>query len=230
MKYLLALLAPALVAAEADTGYGYAPQVYCRDTNTSVYAQVCVPAFTTKVTPITLDIKRVVDNDYCYNQIRTVCEETNKVVPRKICTYKYNSVKETLSATTTQVTYETKTETMKVTTCKASGYGSPHYGGGEHQYCHEEYQTQSFKVPLVTEPLEVSVDLAAPQPEQVCVDKEITVTEVVCKDIEEEKCFNVAKFEDDTTTIEQTEIVLGEPNCNDVTLTLPTQACSKKHY
>merc|ERR1712039_844093 len=188
MKYLLALLAPALVAAEADTGYGYAPQVYCRDTNTSVYAQVCVPAFTTKVTPITLDVKRVVDNDYCYNQIRTVCEETNKVVPRKICTY------------------------------KASGYGSPHYGGGEHQYCHEEYQTQSFKVPLVTEPLEVSVD------------KEITVTEVVCKDIEEEKCFNVAKFEDDTTTIEQTEIVLGEPNCNDVTLTLPTQACSKKHY
>merc|ERR1712073_46114 len=129
MKYLLALLAPALVAAEADTGYGYAPQVYCRDTNTSVYAQVCVPAFTTKVTPITLDVKRVVDNDYCYNQI---------------CTDKYNSVKETLSATTTQVTYETKTETMKVTTCKASGYGSPHYGGGEHQYCHEEYQTQSF--------------------------------------------------------------------------------------
>ena len=100
---MLALLAPALVAAEADTGYGYAPQVYCRDTNTSVYAQVCVPAFTTKVTPITLDVKRVVDNDYCYNQIRTVCEETNKVVPRKICTYKYNSVKETLSATTTQV-------------------------------------------------------------------------------------------------------------------------------
>merc|ERR1712142_766084 len=87
-------------------------------------------------------------------------------------------------------------ETMKVTTCKASGYGHQGYGGGEHQYCHEEYQTQSFKVPLVTEPLEVSVDVAAPQPEQVCVDKEITITEVVCKDIKEEKCFNVAKFED----------------------------------
>ena len=100
---MLALLAPALVAAEADTGYGYAPQVYCRDTNTSVYAQVCVPAFTTKVTPVTLDIKKVVDNDYCYEQIRTVCEETTKVQPRKICTYKYNSVKETLGAQTTQV-------------------------------------------------------------------------------------------------------------------------------
>merc|ERR1719228_3208119 len=141
MKYLLALLAPALIAAEADTGFGYAPQVYCRD------------------------IKKVVDNDYCYEQIRTVCEETTKVQPRKICTYKYNSVKETLGAQTTQVTYETKTETMKVTTCKASGYGHQSYGGGEHQYCHEEYQTQSFKVPLVTEPLEVSVEVAAPQPE-----------------------------------------------------------------
>ena len=101
MQFLLLLLAPAV--AMADTGYGYAPQVYCRDTNTSVYAQVCVPAFTSKVTPVTLDIKKVVDNDYCYEQIRTVCEETTKVQPRKICTYKYKSVKETLGAQTTQV-------------------------------------------------------------------------------------------------------------------------------
>jgi len=226
MKLLLFLL-PALAAA--DTGYGYAPQIYCRDTNTSVYAQVCVPAFTSKTTPVTLDVKVVVDNDYCYEQIRTVCEETTKVIPREICTYNYVSKKETLTARTTKVTYETKTETMKVTTCKASGYGD-HYGAGEHQYCHEEYQTQSFQVPLVTEPLTVEVVMASPDPVQNCVTKDITITEVVCKDIKEEKCFNVAKFEDATTTIEQTEIVLGEPNCNDVTLTLPTQACSKKHY
>merc|ERR1712038_1704886 len=229
MKYLLALLAPALIAAEADTGYGYAPEVYCRDTNTSIYAQVCVPAFQPKSTPVNLDVKKVVDSEYCYEQIRTVCEETTRIQPRKICTYNYVSKKETLTATTTKVTYETKTETMKVTTCKASGYGD-HYGGGEHQYCHEEYQTQSFKVPLVTEPLAVEVDVAAPEPVQNCVTKEITITEVVCNDIKEEKCFNLAKFADDTNTIDQTEIVLGEPNCNDVTLTLPTQACSKKGY
>merc|ERR1712168_1092600 len=173
MKLLLFLL-PALVAADADTGYGYHPQIYCRDTNTSVYAQVCVPAFTSKTTPVTLDVRKVVDNDYCYEQIRTVCEETTRILPREICTYNYVSKKEVLGARTTQVTYETKTETMKVTTCKPSGYGHQGYGGGERQYCHEEYQTQSFKVPLVTEPLEVSVDVAAPQPEQVCVDKEIT--------------------------------------------------------
>jgi len=228
MKLFLSLL-PALALATPDTGYGYAPQIYCRDTNTSVYAQVCVPAFTSKTTPVTLPVKKVVDNDYCYEQIRTVCEETTKIQPRKICTYNYVSKPETLVATTTQVTYETKTETMKVTTCKPSGYGD-HYGSGEHQYCHEEYQTQTYKVPLVTVPLDVEVDVAAPEPVQNCVTKDITITEVVCKDIKEEKCFNVAKFEDDVNVIDQTEIILGEPNCNDVTLTLPTQACSKAHY
>merc|ERR1712165_570165 len=120
--FILALLPLVALADHPAHGYGgYGPQYHCRDTNTSVYAEVCVPAFTTQVTPVTLAVKNVVDNDYCDTQI-------------------------------TQVTYETKTETMKVTTCKPSGY-SDHYGAGEHQYCHEEYQTQSYKVPLVTEPL-----------------------------------------------------------------------------
>ena len=127
------------------------------------------------------------------------------------------------------MTYETKTETMKVTTCKPSGYGD-HYGAGEHQYCHEEYQTQSYKVPLVTEPLAITVDVSVPEPKKICVTKDIVLTEVICQDIEEEKCFNVAKFEDGTNTVDQTEIILGEPNCNAVTLTLPTQACKKSHY
>ena len=119
---------------------------------------------------------------------------------------------------------------MKVTTCKASGYGPQHYGAGEHQFCHEEYQTQSFKVPVVTVPKDVEVNVAAPDPVQSCVTKDITITEVVCTDIKEEKCFNLAKFEDDTNVIDQTEVVLGDPKCDDITRTLPTQACSKKHY
>jgi hypothetical protein len=225
MKVLLLLL-PALVAADSP-GYGYAPEVYCRDTNTSIYAQVCVPAFQPKSTPVNLDVKKVVDSEYCYEQIRTICEETTRIQPRKICTYNYVSKKETLTATTTKVTYETKTETMKVTTCKPSGYGDQ-YGGGEHQYCHEEYQTQSYQIPVVTVPNEVEVNVAAPDPVQNCVTKDIEITEVSCKDIKEEKCFNLAKFEDTTNTIEQIEVELGEPKCDDITLTLPTQACTKK--
>jgi hypothetical protein len=176
-----------------------------------------------------LAVKNVVDNDYCYNQIRTVCEETETVVQREICTYTYSSVKSVQPATTTQVTYEEKSETMKVTTCSPSGYGD-HYGAGEHQYCRAEYQTQAYRVPLVTVPLEVTVDVAVPVPEQVCVTKDIVITEVKCTDIEEEKCFNVAKFEEGTNTIDQIDFVLGEPNCNAVTLTLPTQALKQGYH
>jgi hypothetical protein len=50
-------------------------------------------------------VKNVVDNDYCYNQIRTVCEETTKEVEREICTFNYVRKAETLPATTTQVPY-----------------------------------------------------------------------------------------------------------------------------
>merc|ERR1712088_743621 len=213
-------------AAAPAHGYGYAPEFYCRDTNTSIYAEVCVPAFTDKVTPITLAVKVVVDNDYCFDRVLTICEETSTIVEREICTYTYEKDDVVAPAQTTQVTYETKTETMKVTACKASGYGTPGYGHGEHQLCREEYQTQSYKVPLVTAPLAVEVNIAYPRPVEVCVTKAIEITEVVCRDDVEQKCFNVAKFEDSTNTVDQTEVVIGEPACDQVTLTLPTQSCS----
>ena len=130
-----------------------------------------------------------------------------------------------MSYVTSQVTSQTSTESMRVTSCHASGYGSAYANAGEHQYCKEEYQVQQYSVPLVNPPLVISVDVAAPEPVRNCVTKTIKITEVVCRDIEEEKCFNVAKFEDGTNTVEQREIILGEPNCNQVTLTLPTKSC-----
>merc|ERR1712117_809437 len=177
----LVILAVTLSLASASApapGYGYAPEFYCRDTNTSIYAEVCVPAFADKVTPITLAVKEVVDNDYCFDRVLTVCEETSTVVERETCTYVY------------------KSETMKVTACGAAGYGYGHhgYGQGEHQVCREEYQTQAYKVPLVTAPLEQSCMLAYPAPKQVCVTKAIEITEVKCEDKIDNKCFNVAKF------------------------------------
>merc|ERR1711956_95372 len=129
----------------------------------------------------------------------------------------------------TQVTYEDKSETMKVTSCKPSGYGD-HYGAGEHQYCREEYQTQAYKVPLVTVPLEQECALAYPAPKQVCVTKAIEITEVKCEDKIENKCFNVAKFADATNTVDQKEVIIGEPSCEQITLTLDTQACRQQQH
>merc|ERR1711899_380521 len=206
--FILALL-PLVAFADHAPAYGYGPQYHCRDTNTSVYAEVCVPAFTTKVTPIELAVKEVVDNDYCYDQIVTVCTAADAIESYELCTYSYAPLMGDLTGTVTQVTYADKSETMKVTSCKPSGYGD-HYGAGEHQYCREEYQTQAYKVP--------------------CVTKDITVTTVTCEDQVNNVCFNVAKFVDATNVIDQQEVILGEPNCNPVTLTLPTKACKKSHY
>ena len=118
---------------------------------------------------------------------------------------------------------------MKVTSCKPSGYGD-HYGAGEHQYCREEYQTQAYKVPTVDTPKDITVDLTNAEPVKTCVTKVIEVDEVVCEDVKAQKCFNVARLVDSTNTVIQSEVVLGEPKCDAVTLTLPTQACKKSHY
>merc|ERR1712083_560533 len=233
----LFILSVTLSAALADIhapapAYGYAPEFYCRDTNSSIYAEVCVPAFTEKVTPVTLAVKEVVDNDYCFDRVLTVCEETSTTFEREICTYVYEKEEVVAPCTTTQVTYDQKSETMKVTACGAAGYGYGHqgYGQGEHQVCREEYQTQAYKVPLVTAPLEQSCMLAYPAPKQVCVTKAIEITEVKCEDKIENKCFNVAKFADATNTVDQKEVIIGEPSCEQITLTLPTQSCSKTHH
>jgi len=237
MLALLLICSITYVTAEAATGYhaapAYAPQYTCRDTNTSIYAEVCVPAFAEKVIPVTLAVKEVVDNDYCFDRVLTICEETSTVVEREICTYVYEREDVIAPCTTTQVTYDQKSETMKVTACNAkapayghAGYG---YGTGEHQVCREEYQTQAYRVPLVTVPLEVTCALAYPAPKKVCVTKPIEITEVKCEDKVETKCFNVAKFADATNTINQQEIIIGEPSCEKITLTLPTQACAKAH-
>merc|ERR1712033_27926 len=234
---LVLLLLPCfLPLAWCAHGYGHppAPELLCRDTNTSIYAEVCVPAFAEQVTPVTLAVKEVVDNDYCFDRVLTICEETNTVVQREICTYVYEREDVTAPCTTTQVTYEEKSETMKVTTCSPTepGYGGG-YGGYGHpyanQHCREEYQTQAYKVPLVTAPLQVTCSLAHPAPKEVCVTKDITITEVKCQDKVENKCFNVAKFIDATNTVNQKEIIIGEPSCEQISLSLVTQSCQQKH-
>ena len=233
-QFFVAIALVGAVSADVHApahGYGYAPEFYCRDTNTSVYAEVCVPAFADKVTPVELAVKVVEDEDYCFDRVLTICEETEVVVDREICTYEYEGVTVTPPCTTTQVTYEQKSETMKVTACGAAGYGYGHQSyGGEHQVCKEEYQTQAYKVPLVNAPLELTCSLSYPAPKQVCVTKAITITEVKCEDKIEQRCFNVAKFADSTNTIEQVETVIREPKCQKYELTLDTQECSPLYH
>ena len=43
-----------------------------------------------------------------------------------------------------------------------------------------------------------------------------------------EVCISLAKYEDGVARPEQTEAILGEPDCAQITLTLPTEACRKE--
>merc|ERR1712032_878447 len=154
---VLALAVAAAVAEPQHHGHHavhhaehHAPELLCRDTNTSIYAEVCVPAFAEQVTPVTLAVKEVVDNDYCFDRVLTICEETNTVVQREICTYVYEREDVVTDCQTTQVTYDEKSETMKVTACgvqaPAYGYAADPYHG-EHQVCHEEYLDPGLQGP-----------------------------------------------------------------------------------
>ena len=83
--------------------HGYGPQIHCRNSSNVITAEVCVPAFTEKVTPITLAVKEVQDNEYCYDQIRTVCIVMETTNQHELCTYSYAPKTETLPAQVTQV-------------------------------------------------------------------------------------------------------------------------------
>ena len=74
-------------------GYGH-PKLYCRDTNTSVYAEVCVPQFAPTVTPETLAVKIVVPETFCYERVITTCVETNSVNTHTLCTSTYAAVEQ----------------------------------------------------------------------------------------------------------------------------------------
>lgn len=118
---------------------------------------------------------------------------------------------------------------MKVTACRATGYGN-HYGAGEHQHCQQEYQTQAYKVPTVDTDLIIALALSEPQPVETCVDVDVTITEVKCSDDISEKCIDLVNFADSTNVIDIENVAISEePNCSQVTLTLPTQACSKPY-
>ncbi len=108
------------------------------------------------------------------------------------------------------MTYEPKSETMKVTTCRvqppAYGHPQPAYGHestGSLQKCKAEYQTQSYNLPRVDQPLEIAVDIAFPEPKQVCQDVNIEVTETVCEDSNQEVCIDLVKLEDDRQYVDQ---------------------------
>ena len=65
------------------------------------------------------------------------------------------------------------------------------------------FSIQEYRVPLVDSPLEISVDVAAPEPQRVCQTIAMEITETVCNDVNEQKCIDLAKVVDSKTTVDQ---------------------------
>merc|ERR1739844_274433 len=180
---------------------------------------------------VELPIKIIVEVDFTYTVVRTVCTESIEVVPQEVCSYSYTTTEEETTAKTVEVTFEKKEDVQMVTVCQPGhhGYGGYGHGGYGHNYCKEVAQTTAYNVPVVT-PIDVPVTVAYPTPVKTCVDKPINLPVVSCEDLSEERTIQVPSVEDTTVTTQKCVSALGAPACQAVELTLPKQVCKELTY
>ena len=94
------------------------------------------------------------------------------------------------------------------------------YQSYEQKYCKEDDQQSCYNVPTFTmNNTEVSV--TRPAPIKSCTHTSTTIQRITCKDIVENKCMTVPEVKEETQKIDKCEVVLGEPSCQEVSLTLP---------
>lgn len=111
-----------------------------------------------------------------------------------------------------------------MTVCQPSA--SAGYTKIEDQYCKEEEQETCYNVPMVM-PMQETVTVKYPEPVMDCMKKPITIPQVTCLDVNEEKCFIVPGIADDMILVEKCEVSLGAPSCQVLELILPKQVCTE---
>merc|ERR1712203_1066914 len=191
----------------------------------------CTPVIDTVCSAVELPIKIIVEVDFTYTVVRTVCTESIEVVPQEVCSYSYTTTEEETTAKTVEVTFEKQTDVQMVTVCQPGhhGYGGYGHGGYGHNYCKEVAQETAYNVPVVT-PVDIPVTVAYPAPEKTCVDKPISLPVVTCADISEEKTIQVPTVVDSEVVVAHCKAEIGVPACQKVELTLPKQVCVQLVY
>ena len=107
-------------------------------------------------------------------------------------------------------------------------YGHNTYGSYGN-YCKEITQNTAYNSPVLI-PVNVTIEVAYPEAIKTCANKPISLPQVTCEDIVEEKCIMVPEVIDVITTIEKCDTQLTDPNCNSVELSLPKQVCIEIIY
>merc|ERR1712106_892786 len=208
---------PATVYHQPAPQY-HTPKQNCSVVDEVIKAKVCTPAFESKCTSVDVTVRAIVDKEQCQDITHTVCTTADEVIENNICLYSYEQQSEYVVATTVAVTYAKECTSQKVTVCQPSqSYGQ--------QFCKQEVQKTCYNVPKVT-PVDKKVLVTFPTPVKSCSDKPITIPRVSCEDLTEHKCITVPDVKDEIKKVEKCKVLLAEPSCQEVSLTLPKQVCT----
>lgn len=208
--------------------YGYEqPKHNCTVEDVSEIAEVCTPTLVTNCEQVEVQVKKIADGEYCYDVARTVCTESTETIDNEICTYTYQKKYEDTIGKTVDVSFTKETNVQMVTVCQP-GYGHGYQAYG-HQYCKEVAQETQYNVPVVT-PIDVPVRVGYPEPVKSCVNKPVTLPQISCEVVTEQKCVVQPQVQDAVESFEKCITQLGEPSCQRVELTLPKQRCVELVY
>jgi len=185
----------------------------CPSGNDVVTTKVCIPEFETKCTTVELVTNILVDKEICQDITNTVCSAGDKVIEKNLCQSNYEKKTEDAHVRTAKVIYTKECSNLRRTVCKpVQGYQSH-----QQQYCKEDDQKSCYNVPSFTGIYE-EISVAQPSPIETCSNKTITIPEITCEDIVENRCLTVPEVVEKTQKIERCEVVLGEPGCQEVPL------------
>jgi len=185
----------------------------CPTGNDVVTTKVCIPEFETKCTTVELVTNILVDKEICQDITNTVCSAGDKVIEKNLCQSNYEKKTEDAHVRTAKVIYTKECSNLRRTVCKpVQGYQSH-----QQQYCKEDDQKSCYNVPSFTGIYE-EISVAQPSPIETCSNKTITIPEITCEDIVENRCLTVPEVVEKTQKIERCEVVLGEPGCQEVPL------------
>merc|ERR1719206_243127 len=202
----------------------HVPQQNCSLVSEMATAEVCTPSLQTTCTTMELAVKNIVDKEECRRITRTVCSIIEQENDHEICVYKYQEKSEEASATNYEIIFQKECQLQMKTVCQSSAGAG--YTKIEDQYCKEEEQENCYKVPMVM-PKQETVTVTYPEPIMECLQKPITIPQVTCQDVNEEKCFIAPKIMDDIILVEKCEVSLGAPSCQVLERILPKQVCTE---
>jgi len=200
---------------------GKLPAHNCTLTQETEVVEVCTPTFSKDCEEVTIPAKKIVYKKECFRVKKTTCKEYVDKVENTICPFAYKEKSQDAEAVGAVAKYSVKCVDQMVTVC------SPGYNYGVN--CKEVKQQTCYNAPRL-EPAARDEKVVSPQGDKVCEDKSIKLPRLSCKETASDVCIDVPNVEEYELDEKVCRTVLGEPQCEQVTLSLPQEGCSEMIY